>query len=137
VSPPLLLRYGSWGEPCACILWYREERRRKTRDIYRRHQPLQQSPCIRSVTYLRHKYTCNNSQHSVYKGNTFSHRYLLHFCSLLYEGNHFCMIENSSTFAKLLLSSLWAKCVPAPYHRRCMDDAYGSLQRSLGDGGAF
>jgi hypothetical protein len=25
-----LLRYGSWGEPCACILWYREERRRKS-----------------------------------------------------------------------------------------------------------
>jgi hypothetical protein len=43
-SPPpdmQLLRYGSWGERCACILWYREERRRKTRDIYRRHQPLQ------------------------------------------------------------------------------------------------
>ena len=38
-----LLQYGSWGEPCACILWYREERRRKTRDIYRRHQPLQQN----------------------------------------------------------------------------------------------
>jgi len=37
-----VLRYGSWGEPCACILWYREERRRKTRDIYRRHRPLQE-----------------------------------------------------------------------------------------------
>jgi hypothetical protein len=37
----VVLRYGSWGEPCACILWYREERRRTTRDIYRRHQPLQ------------------------------------------------------------------------------------------------
>jgi len=37
----------------------REKERRKTRDIWARHQPLQQSPCIRSVTYLRHKYTCN------------------------------------------------------------------------------
>jgi hypothetical protein len=46
----LVLRYGSWGEPCACILWYREEKRRKTRDIYRRHQPLQPWPCIRPVT---------------------------------------------------------------------------------------
>jgi len=45
-----LLRYGSWGEPCACILWYREERRRKTRDIWMRHQPPQQRPCIRSLT---------------------------------------------------------------------------------------
>jgi len=38
----------------------REKERRKTRDIWTRHQPLQQSPCIRSVTYLRHKYTCNS-----------------------------------------------------------------------------
>ena len=52
----ILLRYGSWGEPCACILWYREERRRKTRDIWTRRQP----PCIRSATYLRHKYTCSS-----------------------------------------------------------------------------
>ena len=29
------------GENRVCVLWYREERRRKTRDIYRRHQPLQ------------------------------------------------------------------------------------------------
>jgi hypothetical protein len=44
---------------CITIRWYRDERRRKIRHIYRRHQSLQQSPCIRSVTYLRHKYTCN------------------------------------------------------------------------------
>jgi hypothetical protein len=38
------------GENRVCILWYREERRRKTRDIYRRHQPLQPWPCIRPVS---------------------------------------------------------------------------------------
>jgi hypothetical protein len=37
----------------------KREGKEKTRDIWSRHQPLQQSPCIRSVTYLRHKYTCN------------------------------------------------------------------------------
>ena len=41
-----------WGE-CVHRLWYGEERRRKTWDIYRRHQPLQQWPCIRSVRLLR------------------------------------------------------------------------------------
>jgi hypothetical protein len=45
-----VLRYRCWGEPCACILCYREERRRKARDIYRRYQPLQPWPCIRPVT---------------------------------------------------------------------------------------
>jgi len=37
-----LLRYGSWGELCACILWYREERRKGERlEIYGRDI----SPC--------------------------------------------------------------------------------------------
>ena len=36
-----LLRYGCWGEPCACILWYRETREGERLEIYRRHQPLQ------------------------------------------------------------------------------------------------
>jgi len=40
-----------WGGPCAYIdLRRREERRRKTRDIYRRHQPQLLRNCIRSVT---------------------------------------------------------------------------------------
>jgi len=44
---------------CVYSMVQRKERRRKTRDIYRRHQPLQQSPCIRSVICLRHMYTSN------------------------------------------------------------------------------
>jgi hypothetical protein len=45
---------------CVYSMVQRKEKRRKTRDIYMRHQPLQQLPCIKSVTYLRHKYTCNS-----------------------------------------------------------------------------
>jgi len=45
---------------CVYSMVQRKERRRKTRDIYMRYQPLQQSPCIKSVTYLRYKYTCNS-----------------------------------------------------------------------------
>jgi hypothetical protein len=46
-----LLRYGSWGEPCACILWYREKRGERL-EIYSEGI----SPCSRTVFQ-----TCNTA----------------------------------------------------------------------------